>query len=80
MREKLRERWNRLMGEVGYDHLMIEEGVVVPTHKMISEAKYILECYHSEGSSYYDLKEDDPKTWRSHVGKLSRLIKKLEEV
>lgn len=76
--ENLRNRWNNLMGEVGYDHLMIEAEDVVQISWMIKEAKYILECYYEEGNSYYDLKEDDPKVWRSHVGKLSRMIKKLE--
>lgn len=73
--EKMRKRYNKLMCEIGADHMVSDS---MSLSDMVAECKYWLECLHEEGSSMYDLKYDEPKLWRSWVGKLKRFIRRFE--
>lgn len=64
----MEERFRKLMGELGWDHLVREN---MGLDYMVHECEYLLDIYCSDGTG---LREDDYKTWRSVVGKLKRFI------
>ena len=84
---KAKERYNKIMFELGLEHRTIETEFAKNTNgwgiaEMVNECKYQLEMHYSNGTSYADMRFDyDPenrKQWKSECGKLSRFIKAYE--
>jgi hypothetical protein len=74
---QMKERFRKLMNEIGCESSADNADIMTP-EEMVKECKYQLDNYYSEGSSYYDLKYDEPKLWRSQTEKLKRFITSVE--
>ena len=70
--EKIRERYNKLMCEIGADH-MCSDSYSIP--EMVSECKYWLDTLDETG-----MNEDDPKLYRSWTGKLKRFVERYGKI
>ncbi len=71
----MKERFRKLMNELGFES-SADKTDNMSTEEMVKECEYHLEKYYSEGNSYYDLKYDEPKAWKSETEKLKRFIKR----
>lgn len=56
----------------------VEDGVTIKW--LAKEVEYRLSTYYEYGHCNQDLKEEDPKAWRSEVGKLKRLLTTLSKM
>ena len=79
LEEKAKNRFNKLMRELALDYLQIDEcGEGTQNwnlRDMIAECDYQLSTYYEGGHINEEMREDDPKGWRSEVCKLMRFIK-----
>jgi hypothetical protein len=73
----MKERYRKLMNEIGCESSADKADSMTP-EEMVKECKYRLEGYYEEGNSYYDMKYDEPKRWKSETEKLKRFIKRYE--
>lgn len=81
--EKARNRYNKIMFTLSYEHLSIGTRLSEDTEDytikdMVDECEYLLSTYYQDGHVNGDMRWDDldcRKAWRSHVGKLTRFIK-----
>lgn len=94
--QKLVDRWNSVVYEIGCEYLVICENCELSEKKnyydvengitvgwMYSEATYWLSCYYETGNCRCDdrfIDDDNYKIWKSETGKLKRLIAKLEKM
>jgi len=85
---KAKERYNKIMFELGNEHRTIGTEFAENTNdwgiaEMIKECKYQLEMHFEDGSSFGDMRyDDDPnirKQWKSEVGKLKRFINAYQD-
>ena len=74
---EMRKRYNKLMCEIGADHLVSDNPDWDEWDKMISEVEYWLDMLYCEGTNYYDLKSEAPRVWLSLEGKFKRFIKRF---
>lgn len=77
--EKAIERYNGIMLDNCYEHNTIGTRLSQNTdawnlRDMVAEADYVLSTYNEVGHCNQELKEEDPKEWRSMVGRLKRFI------
>ena len=77
------KRYNSLMIELCYEHNTIGTRLSENTDNwnlrdMVAECDYVLSTYHEDGHTNYELKEENPKQWRSETDKLKRFIKAYE--
>lgn len=93
MKAKIIKRWDRIMSDIGCEHLTIEDSLSeitkIPEHYnvqkgisvawMTKEAEYWLSCYYESGNVRCDDRADEPEIWRSETGKLKRLITFLKK-
>ena len=70
----MKERYKKLMNELGFES-SADKADSMSTEEMVRECKYQLENYYDEYNSYYDMKCDEPKRWKSETEKLKRFIK-----
>ena len=81
--EKATKRYNSIMTDNGYEHNTIGTGLSEGTENwnlrdMVAEADYVLSTFYESGHSNAELKDEDPKEWRSMVGRLQRFINAYE--
>lgn len=77
------KRYNSIMTDNGYEHNTIGTWLSEGTENwnlrdMVAEADYVLSTYHEYGHANHEFKDEDPKEWRSMVGRLQRFIKAYE--
>lgn len=73
------KKYNEIMNLLCYEHKTIGETLSEDTEDwnlrdMVAECDYVLSTYYENGHVNYDLKREDPKVWRSEVGRLKRFI------
>ena len=94
--QKLVNRWNSIVSDIGCEHLTICENGELAEKKtyydvmngitvgwLYSEATYWLSCYYETGNCRCDdrfIDNENYKIWKSETGKLKRLIAKLEKM
>lgn len=80
-KEKIRERYKKLMCGISLEYLA-DEADNLTVEEMVKECKYWLGCYYEDGNSLADMRyEDDPhvrKMWKSNTEKLKRFIARFE--
>lgn len=74
-----KRKYNEIMNCLGYEHLTLGERLSENTEDwnlrdMVAECDYVLSTYYEVGHCNEELKHEDYKEWRSHVGKLKRFI------
>ena len=84
--KKAVERYNGIMGDIGYEYSQIgtrfsENTDLWNLRDMVAECDYILSTYYECGHCNEDMRHGDEyekKMWRSGTGKLKRFIKAYE--
>lgn len=80
--KKAVERYNDIMGHIGYEHNQIGTCFSENTENwnlrdMVAECDYTLSTYYEYGHCNEDLRhgdEDEKKMWKSETGRLKRFI------
>lgn len=80
IKEKAVKRFNKVMMDLGYEHVtigteyseMYDENTTIA--KMVEEAEFWLDTYYEEDHAHGMMKEDNKKLWVSETGKLKRFI------
>lgn len=80
IKEKAVKRYNKVMMDLGYEHVtigteyseMYDENTTIA--KMVEEAEFWLDTYYEEDHANGMMKEDNKKLWVSETGKLKRFI------
>lgn len=78
------QRYNDLMDAIMYEEKAIgyydpgEDGGIYNLEQALKWLKTVLATYYESGHSNNDFYQDDPKAWRSHVGKIKRMITAIE--
>lgn len=80
---KVIERYNKLMQELGYEYVTIGTELSDYTEfwnlrDMVAEADYWLSTFNEVGHENHMLKYDNRKVWRQYVGKLQRFINRFK--
>ena len=82
--KRAKREYNTIMFNCGLDYLTINTEYSEDTdgwnlRDMVAECDYQLSTYYEGGHCNNDLKNDDPKTWRSETGRLKRFIDKYDQ-
>lgn len=83
--EKAKKRYNKLMNELGYEHLTIGEPLSsedtsgYKIENMVAEMKTLIDTFDQFEHVNYGWKQEEPQRVRNYMNRINRFIKKYDE-